>query len=102
VTSPQRFPQLPDVPTLAEQGVAGLDAQAWWGLLAPAGTPAPIIARMHAEFSKALREPGVNEKLTQQGVVMSLSQPAEFGKFVANEVERWGRVVRENNIKAGQ
>jgi len=102
VTSPQRFPQLPDVPTLAEQGVAGLDAEAWWGLLAPAGTPAPIIARMNAEFAKALREPGVNEKLTQQGVVMSLSQPAEFGKFVANEVERWGKVVRDNNIKAGQ
>lgn len=102
VTSPQRFPQLPDVPTLAEQGVAGLDAEAWWGLLAPAGTPAPIIARMNAEFAKALREPGVNEKLTQQGVVMSLSQPAEFGRFVANEVERWGKVVRDNNIKAGQ
>lgn len=48
VTSPQRFPQLPNVPTLAEQGVAGIDAEAWWGLLAPAKTPAPIIARMNA------------------------------------------------------
>jgi len=102
VTSPKRFPQLPDVPTVAEQGVPGMEAESWWGLLAPAGTPAPIIARMNTEFAKAMREPGVNEKLTQQGVVMSLSQPAEFGKFVANEVERWGKVVRENIIKAGQ
>ncbi|OGA01179.1 MAG: receptor [Betaproteobacteria bacterium RIFCSPLOWO2_02_67_12] len=102
VTSPQRFPQLPEVPTLAEQGVAGLDAEAWWGLLAPAKTPAPIIARMNAEFAKALRVPAVNERLTQQGVVLSLSQPEEFGKFVAGEVERWGKVVRENAITAGQ
>ncbi len=101
VTSPKRFPQLPDVPTVAEQGLAGVDAEAWWGLLAPAKTPAAITARFHAEFAKALRVAAVNEKLTQQGVVLMLSSPDEFGRFVAEEVERWGRVVRDNKISVG-
>jgi len=101
VTSPKRCTQLPEVPTVAEQGVAGFDAEAWWGLLAPSKTPAPIMARMHSEFSKALRLPSVNEKLTQQGLVLSLSTPEAFGKFLAEEIERWGRVVKENKITAG-
>lgn len=102
VTSSTRFAQLPDVPTVAEQGVLGVSAEAWWGLLAPAKTPAPIVARMHAEFAKALRNPAVNEKLTQQGVVLTMDGPDELAKFVANEVERWGKVVRDNKITAGQ
>ena len=102
VTSSTRFAQLPDVPTVAEQGVPGVSAEAWWGLLAPAKTPAPIVARMHAEFAKALRNPAVNEKLTQQGVVLTMDGPDELAKFVANEVERWGKVVRDNKITAGQ
>ncbi len=101
VTSPVRFASLPDVPTVIQSGLPGMEAEAWWGVLAPAKTPAPIIARMNAEFAGALRNPGVNEKLAGQGLVMSLSQPAELQKFVANEVERWGRVVRENKITAG-
>jgi tripartite-type tricarboxylate transporter receptor subunit TctC len=101
VTSAKRFPNLPDVPTVSESGLPGMDAQAWWGLFAPAKTPSPIIARMNAEFANALRNPGVNEKLVGQGVVMTLSQPAELGKFVTNEVERWGKVVRDNKITAG-
>jgi tripartite-type tricarboxylate transporter receptor subunit TctC len=78
-----------------------MEAEAWWGVFAPAKTPPAIIARMNAEFANALRNPGVNEKLVAQGVVMSLSQPQELGKFVADEVERWGRVVRDNKITAG-
>ncbi len=101
VTSAKRFPNLPDVPTASESGMPGLDAEAWWGVFAPAKTPAAIVARMNAEFANALKNPGVNEKLVSQGVVMSLSQPPELAKFVANEVERWGKVVRENKITAG-
>jgi tripartite-type tricarboxylate transporter receptor subunit TctC len=101
VTSPTRFPQLPNVPTVIESGLPGMEAEGWWGVLAPANTPAAIITRMNTEFANALRNPGVNEKLTQQGVVMSLSQPDELQKFLVNEVERWGRVVRENKITAG-
>ncbi len=103
VTSPQRFPQLPDVPTVAEAtGIKGFETESWWGLFTPANTPAALVSRMNAEFAKALRDPGVNEKLTAQGVVLSLSNPDELGKFIANEVDRWGKVVRENKITAGQ
>ena len=101
VTSAQRFPGLPDVPTLAEQGVGSGGIESWWGMLAPAGTPAPILVRMHAEVSKALKIPAVNEKLVQQGLIMRASSPEEFGKFLATEVERWGKVVRDNKISAG-
>ncbi len=101
VTSPRRFPSLPDVPAVSEVGLPGMDAEAWWGVFAPAKTPAPIIARMNTEFAGALKNPGVNEKLAGQGLVMSLSQPPELARFVANEVERWGKVVRENKITAG-
>jgi len=103
VTSPQRFTQLPDVPTVAEAtGIKGFETESWWGLFAPANTPAALVSRMNAEFAKALRDPGVNEKLTAQGVVLSLSNPEELGRFIANEVDRWGKVVRENKITAGQ
>jgi tripartite-type tricarboxylate transporter receptor subunit TctC len=101
VTSAKRFPSLPDVPTVSEAGLPGMEAESWWGVFAPAKTPAPIIARMNTEFANALKNPGVNEKLAGQGLVMSLSQPAELGKFVASEVERWGKVVRETKITAG-
>lgn len=101
VTSGKRFPSLPDVPTVSEAGLPGMEADSWWGVFAPAKTPAPIIARMNTEFANALRQPSVSEKLVGQGLVMSLSQPAELQKFVANEIERWGKVVRENKITAG-
>ena len=101
VTSARRFPSLPEVPTASESGLPGMEAESWWGVFAPAKTPAAIIARMNAEFANALKNPGVNEKLAGQGMVLTLSQPAELGTFVASEVERWGKVVRENRISAG-
>ena len=102
VTSPKRMSQLPDVPTLAESGVPGFEAQAWWGILAPAGTPQPIVARMNAELAKVLKIPAVQERMVQMGVVVASSSPDDFGKFVANEVGKWGKVVRDNKIKAGE
>ena len=72
------------------------------GMLAPAGTPPEIVARMNAEMVKVLKLPPVQERLKEMGVQVSASSPDEFGKFVRSEVERWGKVVRENNIKAGQ
>ena len=102
VTSPKRMPQLPDVPTVAEQGLPDFEAQAWWGMLGPAGIPPEIVNRMNAELAKVLKIPAVQERLTQMGVQVSASRPEDFGKFIRNEVDRWGKVVRENNIKAGQ
>lgn len=102
VTSDRRMPQLPEVPTIAESGVPGFEAQAWWGVLAPAGTPAPVVARMNAEIARALKIPAVQERLTGMGVVVRSSSPDELGRFVAGEVGRWARVVKDNNIRAGE
>ena len=102
VTSPRRMAQLPDVPTVAEQGFPEFEAQAWWGMLGPAGIPSDIVQRMNAEMAKVLKLPAVQERLVQMGVQVVSSSPEDFGKFVRNEVDRWGKVVRENNIKAGQ
>jgi tripartite-type tricarboxylate transporter receptor subunit TctC len=99
VTSKERFGPMPDVPTLNEQGVPGFDSEAWWGFHAPAGTPKAIIDKMHAAFGKALRDPGVQEKLTAQGVVLRITSPESYGKFLENEVNRWAKVVKDNNIK---
>lgn len=102
ITSPQRHPQYPDVETVAERALPGFDAEAWWGLLAPTNTPAPIMTRMHAEFTKALRAPAMKQHFDQQALTIVASSPEEFGKFVASEVERWARVVQYNKIKAGE
>ena len=99
VTSPKRFGPMADVATIAEQGVPNFDSEAWWGLHAPAGTPPAIIAKMHKAFGDALRNPAVESKLTDQGVVIKATSPQEFAGFLENEVTRWAKVVKENNIK---
>ena len=102
ITSPKRHPQYPDVATVAEQALPGFDAEAWWGLLAPPNTPAAIMTRMHAEVTKALRSPAMQQQFDQQALTVTASSPEEFQKFLVNEVERWARVVRDNRIKAGE
>ena len=101
MTSPARHPQYPDVGTVAEQGVPGFAVETWWGLLAPANTPPAIISRMNAEMVKAFKVPTVQQQFDLQSLNVVASSPEEFGKFLAAEVPRWARVVRENNIKAG-
>jgi tripartite-type tricarboxylate transporter receptor subunit TctC len=98
VTSRERFAPMPDVPTLHEQGVPGFDSEAWWGLHVPAGTPAPIIARMHKAFGDALRSPAVQEKLSTQGVILRTTSQQDFTKFLENEVTRWKKVVKDHKI----
>lgn len=101
VTGTVRVPQFPDVPTLAEQGFKGFEAYAWWGVLAPIKTPQPILDRVHAELVKVLKTPAASERLTAQGMDIVASSPGEFAKFLNGEIERWGKVVRDNKIKAG-
>jgi tripartite-type tricarboxylate transporter receptor subunit TctC len=96
-TSAKPIAQLPDTPTVSDQ-VAGFDAVAWWGLLAPAKTPPEIVARMNAAMAEALNDPAVKQNLSEQGVDYRLSAPDEFGRFVENEVTRWAKVVKDNNI----
>ena len=102
VTSNKRMAELPDVPTLQELGIAGFEAQAYWGMLAPAGVPKDIVNRMHAEMTKVLKIPAVQERLTQMGVVVTATSPSDFDRFIRNEVTKWSKVVKDNNIQAGQ
>lgn len=100
VTSPTRHPEFPDVPAIAELGVPGFAANAWWGLVAPSRTPPEIVARLHKAWVDVLRDPGVTESLvTQGGIVYELSTPDVFGRFLEAEIARWARVVRDNGIK---
>jgi tripartite-type tricarboxylate transporter receptor subunit TctC len=102
VTTPKRMPELPEVPTLQELGVPGFEAQAWWGMLAPAGTPDDIVQKMNAAVAKALQEPVVKDKLHQMGVSIVSASPAETDRFIKKEAEKWGKVVRDNHITPGQ
>jgi len=101
VTSAKPDPQLPGVPTVAEQGVPGFEALAWWGVFAPAATPAPIVRRFHDELARALKAPAVAEKLTAQGMDLLGGSPEELDRFLRAEIDRWAKVVRDNGIKAG-
>jgi tripartite-type tricarboxylate transporter receptor subunit TctC len=90
---------MPDVSTLAEQGFADTVADNWYGLLAPAKTPAVAIAKLHDAVVAAINAPDVRDKLVQSGAVPAPTSSAEFGKLLGDELARWGRVVREKNIK---
>jgi len=100
VTSAKRAPTVPDLPTLAEAGVAGYEATSWNGIFAPAKTPRPIIDKIHADVVKILKAPDVREKLIAAGSDPVGSTPEEFLAFVKVELARWGKVIRENNIRA--
>ena len=91
---------LPNVATLAEQNLADTTADNWYGLLAPAKTPAPVIAKIRDATAAALADPDVAGKLTQSGAIPAATSSAEFGQLLADELARWGRVIREKGIKA--
>jgi len=99
VGSKQRMAQLPEVPTFAET-LPGFEASSWAGLVAPAHTPAGIVARLQRETVKALAAAEVREKLTAQGFDIVGSTPQAFAAFVAAESDKWGRIVREQSIRA--
>jgi len=100
VTGTQRSKALPDIPTLAEQGLKAAPSYAWWGVYAPAGTPKPIVDRMYAEISKAVRSPDVTQKFVEQfDMEVTLSNPAQFAEFHQKEQDYWGKVIRDNNLK---
>jgi tripartite-type tricarboxylate transporter receptor subunit TctC len=101
VTSPQRSAQMPEVATVAEQGVPGFTALAWWGFIAPGQTSPAMVKAMYDQLSTAIGTPAVKEKLTQQGMDISGGGPQEMDRFVRAEVARWAKVVRDNKIRAG-
>ena len=97
-TGPQRWQGLPEVPTVAEQGVTGYDVESWAGLMAPAGTPRPVIDRLHAELQKALTVPAVKSRLEDMGGVVRGSTPEEMRTMVAAQTQKWIQVVNEAKI----
>jgi len=100
VNSSKRLPSLPDVPTFAEQGMPEFNAQAWNGLLAPAGTPKPIVQKLAAAVNEILAMPEVKEKLAAMETEPIGSTPEQFQAFLQAESEKYGRVVKSANIKA--
>lgn len=100
VTSETRAPSLPDVPTMAEQGFKGFSAEAWWAVYAPAGTPKAIIDKLNAEMVKITKQPDVYKQLTEtQGMNLKASTPEVLAAFTKSEMDRWSKVIKENNIK---
>jgi tripartite-type tricarboxylate transporter receptor subunit TctC len=100
VTTAQRSAALPDVPTIAEAGpVKGFDASSWFGLLAPAGTPADIVNRIQQECAKALATPAVKERLLSQGAIPGGNTPQAFAAYIAAETKKWAAVVKQSGAK---
>jgi tripartite-type tricarboxylate transporter receptor subunit TctC len=98
VTGAKRSALLPELPTIGET-LKGYSASGWYGLLAPAGTPKPVIARLHTEAVKALRSPDVVEKLSGQGAEPVASSPEEFAAFIRSETEKWANLVKAANMR---
>ncbi len=99
VTSANRVDDLPNVPTINESGYKGFDAVTWFGLLAPAGTPKDVIARLNAEFNKALQQPELRKKLGDEGADPAGGTPEQFAALIKDEIPRWGRIVKDSGAK---
>jgi len=100
VSSVKRLPSLPEVPTVAESGFPGFDADQWYGVVAPAGTPPAVVARLNAEINKALQNPQVAQQLDGEGAVPVPGSPQAFGELIAREIPRWAKVVKAGNVRA--
>jgi tripartite-type tricarboxylate transporter receptor subunit TctC len=98
VASLKRIASAPEIPTLSESGLAGFDVTSWYSIVAPAGTPPDIIARLQTEVAKALREPDVREKLAAQGAEPVANTPAEFAAMIRTEASKWGQIVKSAKI----
>ena len=99
VTSPTRTSLLPDVPTLQEAGISGVEALAWHGVLAPAGTPQPIVNQLHDEIVKIIKSPEMKARLAELGLEPVGSSPSEFGQFIRDENVKWAKIAKEANVK---
>jgi tripartite-type tricarboxylate transporter receptor subunit TctC len=100
VTTAERSPAFPNVPTIAESGVAGYAAESWYGLYAPAGTPPDVIAKLNAAAKKAVQGETFRKRAQDEGLIISAGAPAELDTYVRGEEARWKKIVKENNITA--
>jgi tripartite-type tricarboxylate transporter receptor subunit TctC len=100
VTSLKRWPATPDLPTMEEQGFPGFEATVWFGLMAPAGTPAPIVARLYAEAVRIVGTPDVRQKFDELGMAPMGSSPEEFTAAIRSEIPHWAKVIKESGARA--
>lgn len=100
VTTAKRSATAPDLPTVAESGLPGYEAMPWLGLVAPAGTPAPIVARLHREVGEVLKDPEIRARFKDLGLDIVGNTPEEFAHFIRQDVAKWARVVKESGAKA--
>ena len=99
VSTLERHPTLPDIPTLNESGIPGYDVTAWFGFIAPVGVPKEVIARLNTDIGQALQDPEVRAKLAGLGADLGGGTPEAFGALLNSEIDKWGRVIRVANIK---
>jgi tripartite-type tricarboxylate transporter receptor subunit TctC len=99
VSSAKRMPSIPDVPTVAESGVAGFETGSWQGVLAPPATPKDIVGKLNAEIIRVLNLPDIKEKLAQQGAEVLTMTPERFGAFIRDEKAKWAKVVKDSEAK---
>ncbi len=100
VTTTRRFTVLPDLPTMAESGLPGYEADNWYGFVTVAKTPKPILDRLHAELIKALQTADVQKALTNQGLDLRISSPEEFGNYIKSEFDKWAKVIKSAGLSA--
>ena len=99
VSTPKRSPAVPDVPTVAEAGVAGYSSGAWFGLVAPAGTPKPIVEKLATETQRILKLPDVNERLSALGAEPVGDSPTQFAAHITSEIAKWAKVIKDANVE---
>ncbi|MBV8839914.1 MAG: tripartite tricarboxylate transporter substrate binding protein, partial [Alphaproteobacteria bacterium] len=99
VTGDTRNAAVPEVPTFAEAGLAGVTASTYWGVLAPKGTPKEIVEKVNAAFAQAMRDPATVARLAELGYLPIAGGPADYADNLRSEIEKWGKVVRAANVK---
>ena len=99
VSSTKRLAAFPQLPTIAEAGVKGFDATQWYGVVAPAGTPASIVNKLNGEIRTIIQSPEMEERLRTEGAIATVSTPEEFGRLIASEIARWGTVIKTAGMK---
>jgi tripartite-type tricarboxylate transporter receptor subunit TctC len=99
VTTTKRSPSAPEIPTVAESGVPGYEASNWYGVLAPAATPAPVVTRLNGEIARALHDAEVGESLRRQGLEPLPSMPDEFARYLKSEIAKWAKVIRAAGLR---
>jgi len=99
VMSPKRTPELPDVPTLAEAGLPGVEMTTWYGLFVTAGTPKPVVDKLYAETMKAIKDPEVAKRLVGLGGEPGNASQAEFAALVKSDYDRFGKLIKDANVK---